>query len=244
MSYQQRPTFTFGSGMTKAVKYLLIANVAGYALQLFFPRFIIGALSLVPIYVFPGFQVWRVVSYMFLHGDFGHILFNMLGLFFFGPPLERYFGYRKFLVYYFLCGVGAGITCVPFYLMFGGGETIIIGASGAIFGVLVGYGLLYPNSQILLWFVLPIKAKWLVLIFGIMEFFATVNYTRGQESGVASVAHLAGLVIGYFYLRKGYDLRRLIPWLRFRYLRYRQKQGFRVIRGRDDDDFRGPPTYH
>jgi membrane associated rhomboid family serine protease len=242
--HQQRPTFTIGSGMTQAVKYLIIANVVGFGLQLFLSRFIIPFFSLVPVLVFPGFQVWRVVSYMFLHGDFGHILFNMIGLFFFGPPLERYLGYKQFYVYYFLCGAGAGIACVPFYLLFGGGDTVIIGASGAIFGVLVGYGLLYPNSQILLWFVLPIKAKWLVLIFGVMEFFATVSYTRGAESGVASVAHLAGLVIGYLYLRKGYDLKRLVPWLRFRYLRLKQKGRFHVIRDRDDDDFGGPPTYH
>ncbi len=241
--YQQRPGFTIGSGMTPAVKYLLIANIVVFGLQVFLGEFMITVFSLVPVLVFPGFQIWRVMSYMFLHGNFSHILFNMIGLFFFGPPLERYLGTRQFYYFYFICGVGAGVACVPFYLLLGGAQTVIIGASGAIFGVLVGYGVLYPNSTILLGFILPVKAKWLVIFYGAMEFFATVSYTRGEASGVASVAHLAGLVIGYLYLRRFRDLKRLIPWVRFRYIRYKQRRKFRVIRDRDDG-FRGPPTYH
>jgi membrane associated rhomboid family serine protease len=247
--YQQRPTISFGSGLTRAVKYLLIANVVIYFLELFIGDFLIAYFSIIPVLVYQGFQIWRVVSYMFLHSNLPHVFINMLILFFFGPPLERYLGYRRFYIYYFACGVGAGIACVPFYLLFGRWQIPIIGASGAIFGVLVGYGLLYPNSQILLWFVLPIKAKWLVVILGVFEFFATVSYSQNidvpdERSNIASIAHLAGLAIGYFYLRRFHDIKRLIPWLRFRYLRYKQKQRFRVLRDRDDDDHRGGPTYH
>jgi len=236
MSYQYRRT-SFGPGLSPAVLNLILANAVMFGIGVFFPRLVEDWLALVPLAVVPGGQVWRVVSYMFVHFDFGHVFFNMLGLYFFGPQLERVWGSQRFYIYYFVTGVGAGIAAVPFYWLFGDPRIPIIGASGAIFGVLVGFALLYPNQPIYLYFLMPVKAKWLILFYGAMEFFATVSYTGGARSGVANVAHLAGLVIGYFYLRGLSDLKSL-P---FRFRQWRRRRQFKALSRRDHDD---GPTYH
>jgi len=244
MSYYRRPVHYGGGGislfgpLTEAAKYLLIANVSVFVIQLFSDGFMIRWFALIPATVFPGVQLWRLFTYMFMHGDFAHILFNMLVLWWFGSPVEQRLGMRRFVFYYFLCGVGSGLVSVFFYLSFGGSHVPILGASGALMGMFMAFALLYPNAQVLLFFVVPVKAKWLVVFFVIMEFAATVSYTSGAVSGVANIAHLSGLLIGYFYLRRLDDLRSYYLRARLKYLGAKSKpkdRPFRVITNDDDD---------
>jgi membrane associated rhomboid family serine protease len=220
--------------LTPTVMYLLIANAAVFFLSIFAGRMFLAYFSLVPVSVFPGLQVWRVVTYMFMHLDFAHIFFNMLALYFFGPPLEQIWGQNRFLVYYFLTGVGAGLVCVPFYIVVGAPDAPIIGASGAVYGLLAAFALIYPNARIYFMFLVPIKAKYLVLFFVFMEFAATASTLGGGTQGaIASVAHLSGAVIGYLYLRRFMDLKAY--WLRFK--QRKKPRPYRVVR---NDDERGP----
>jgi membrane associated rhomboid family serine protease len=232
------PQINLMARISPVVKYLLIANAAVAVLFVSraFAEFALGYLSLIPAAVFPGLQLFRLVTYMFVHGSLSHVLFNMITLYFFGPPLEQVWGKNKFLFYYFLTGIGAGIVCVPFYILIGEPNVPVIGASGALFGLLAAFALIYPNAKIYLMFLVPIKAKWLVLFFVIMEFFSTASAVEGHAGAIANVAHLSGAVIGYFYLRRGMDLRAY--WLRFK-LR-KQKRAYRIVSNDRDQDGRGP----
>lgn len=217
--------------LTPAVMYVIIANAAVLFLAVFAPNLVVGLLSLIPSKVFPGLQFWRPVTYMFVHVEFSHIFFNMLTLYFFGPPLEQIWGMKKFLFYYFLTGVGTGIVCVPFYIMAGAPDVPVIGASGAIFGLLAAFALIYPDARIFFMFLVPVKAKYLVLFFVLIEFAATASTLGG--SPVAHIAHVSGALIGYIYLRRFMDLKAL--WLRLKH-RKRQKP-YRVIKNGGE---RGP----
>ncbi len=223
--------------LTNMVKYLIIANVALFVLEIFAGRAVFGLLSLVPSSVFPGMQVWRLCTYMFVHADFAHILFNMLMLWWFGSPLEQIWGERRFLIYYFLTGTGAGVVCVPFYIWAGAPNVPVVGASGALFGILMAFALIYPNARVYLMFLLPVKVKWLVLFFMVVEFTATASYVGGEMSSVAHVAHLSGAVIGYFYLRGLMDIRAF--WKKRVFPKTRTKRPYKVVRPPEEDD-RGP----
>ncbi|MBI3680723.1 MAG: rhomboid family intramembrane serine protease [Acidobacteria bacterium] len=187
-----------------AVKWLLISNIALFVIYYFAVRTGFGALfhpfALAPGAVLGSFAVWQLVTYMFLHdpGGFGHILFNMLTLWMFGADLERAWGWRTFLRYYFLCGIGAGICVVIGNLLFGSLNTRTIGASGAIYGLLLAFGLLWPDRTVLFSFLFPIKAKYFVMIMGAIAFMSSVG---GSEGGVSHVAHLGGMIFGYAYLK-------------------------------------------
>jgi membrane associated rhomboid family serine protease len=137
---------------------------------------------------------------MFLHDPygFGHILFNMLMLWMFGKDLENVWGTKRFLQYYFLCGIGAGICVIAGNAMFGEMNVRTIGASGAIYGLLLAFGMLFPDVTVLFSFLFPIKAKYFVMIIGAIAFLSTLGDTGG---GVSHVAHLGGMVFGYFYLK-------------------------------------------
>jgi len=246
MAYQRAPggygggqgggQINFMGRITPTVMYLLIANAAIFVLSVFLIKYIILALSLVPSLVYGGFQFWRVATYIFVHVDFSHFLFNMLILYFFGPPLEQIWGQKKFLTYYLVTGVGAGIVCVPFYWAVGVPDTPIVGASGALFGLLTAFALIYPNARVYVMFLVPVKAKWLVLFFMVMEFAATASTLGGDTSSrVASIAHLSGAIIGYFYLRRLMDLKAY--WLRFK---MKKKRAYKVYDGGKDEDERGP----
>jgi membrane associated rhomboid family serine protease len=223
---------------SKATLYIIVATVAVFFLQMFMPDLTMQWLSLIPERVLFRVEIWRLVSYMFVHGGFSHIFFNMLGLFFFGPVLEKTIGYRRFLILYFLCGVGAGIVATFFYYGIGQSDAHVIGASGAIFGVITAYAVLFPNSTIYLYFVLPIKAKWMVVIYGALEFATTFQQAGGGKGGIASIAHLTGIVIAYFYISGGHGLRKL--WYRYKYWQgERELKKFKVYQGDKDK-----PTYH
>ncbi|MFH1862148.1 MAG: rhomboid family intramembrane serine protease [bacterium] len=187
---------------TPAVRALIIINAAIFLLQEFFRLPLAYLLGLVPYEVLHKGAVWQLVTYMFLHGGFMHVLFNMFALWMFGSQLERFWGTREFLKYYFITGIGAGIINVAFSAS---SQIPTIGASGAIFGILLAYGVTFPNNLILLYFFIPIRAKYFVLIFAVLEFIMAARYAG--TDGVAHFAHLGGMAVGFIYLKS-------IPFLR------------------------------
>jgi len=222
----------FNTPLLPATRGLLIANGVVFLLGIFLRGPVYDWLTLIPIMVYPGAQVWRLVTYMFVHGDFAHILFNMLTLYWFGGPLEQVWGRRKFLFYYFLTGVGAGIISVPFYYLTGAPDAVVLGASGALFGLLMAFALIHPNAVVYFMLMVPIKVKWLVAIFMVMEFMATASYVGGnRSSAIANVAHLSGAIIGYFYLRRFMDLKAY--WYKFKMRKHQRP--YRVTPPPDDD---------
>lgn len=231
-------SFSFGPGpLSQAIKALVAANVVLFLAALAIPE-LIGAFGLRPSAVLFQGRVWQPVTYMFLHGSVGHILFNMLALWMFGTELERTWGTRAFLRYYFVVGIAAAISTIlvsatlpfaarTFY-------TTTIGASGAIYGLLLAYGLLFPNRPIMLYFIFPIPAKYFVMILGAVALLMSVN----DSGGIAHITHLGGLVAGYVLLRG----RHLSPAneVRYRYLRWkmdRARKKFGVYAGGRKDDW-------
>ncbi|HEV2380496.1 MAG TPA: rhomboid family intramembrane serine protease [Terriglobia bacterium] len=176
--------------------------------------------GLIPFEVTHHLLVWQLATYLFLHGGWSHIVFNCLALWMFGYELERTWGSRRFLFYFFLTGIGAGLFNV---LLDPAGGIPVIGNSGAVYGILLAYGVLFPDRPIFLYFVIPVKAKWFVLIMGLVEFWMSLTQ---PGSGVAHVAHLGGMLFGYLYLRRvrgtrgrgsGFDLRgQYAEWRRSR----------------------------
>jgi len=186
--------FSFSS-FRGAVKALVLANVAVFVLQWILPGLLERAFGLIPIKIIGGFQIWRLFTYMFLHGGFFHILMNMFVLWMFGKELESSWGTREFLKFYFICGVGAGL----FNTLFEPFSPIpIIGASGSIYGILVAFAMVFPDSIIYLYAIIPMKAKHFVILIGVMEFLASFH---GSASVIARFAHLGGMATGYFYLK-------------------------------------------
>jgi membrane associated rhomboid family serine protease len=198
-------------GFPKAVKWLLISNAAIFILGYFagvarldHP---LSVLPLIPSDVVNRLMVWQLVTYMFLHGGFGHIIWNMLALWMFGADLERTWGTRRFLQFYFFCGVGAGLCVViaNYVVPWGNPLSATIGSSGAIFGILLAYAMLFPDRTILWGFLIPIKVKYFVLIIGVVTFMSSFQ----ANTGVSEFAHLGGLLFGYIWMKKprrGFDL--------------------------------------
>jgi membrane associated rhomboid family serine protease len=200
--YSNASRVFFGGPVTRTVKALIILNVAVFLLQVIGDlagnHFLTVYFGLIPVQVTRSLMLWQFVTYMFLHGGIFHLFFNMLTLFMFGNDLERCWGTRRFLNYYFLTGIGAGMCS---WLAAVDSRTVIIGASGAIYGLLLAYGLLYPNRIVYLNFLIPVKVKWLVIFMGVMAFLSSIT---GSEPGVAHVAHLGGMLVGFIFL-KGRD---------------------------------------
>jgi membrane associated rhomboid family serine protease len=199
--YRSRSSLFYSSFPT-GVKWLIAANVAIY-LVYFFGSFLRGdeilqGLKLVPRDVLHG-EIWQVVTYMFLHSlsSPGHILFNMLGLWMFGAPIEQTWGTKRFVQYYFVCGVGAGFCVVLANLLFGNPNVAVLGASGAIYGLLLAFGMLFPDQEILVMFFFPMKAKYMVMLFGAIAF--VFSFQRG--STVSNLAHLGGMIFGFLYIK-------------------------------------------
>jgi membrane associated rhomboid family serine protease len=175
---------------------LIVVNVALYLISYLLPG-TVPYLALVPNLVVGRHWIWQVVTYMFVHGGTMHILLNMLALFIFGVPLERRLGSQEFLLYYFLTGIGAGLATLAVNWYTGMGAVWVVGASGAIYGVLLAYATYYPDSRLFILGILPIRAPVAVLIFVGLALFSELT---GTSSGVAHLTHLAGLVFGYLYL--------------------------------------------
>jgi membrane associated rhomboid family serine protease len=186
--------YSFGYGLTPVIKKLMIVMGIVFLLQMVVSNRISLTLGLVPILVWKKYFLWQLATYNFLHGGITHLLFNFLALWMFGGELESYWGSRKFLRYFLFCGIGAGICTViftPYQFI------PVIGASGAIYGILLAFGWLFPNRLIYIYFLFPIPAKYMVIIFGLIELFSSMEGTGG---GVAHLTHLGGLLFGLFYM--------------------------------------------
>jgi membrane associated rhomboid family serine protease len=204
MQYNRhRSTGYYSSYFPPGVKWLLIVNTGVFVLSWFaavlFDSDPFRIFGLVPYEVLRFGFVWQIVTYLFLHGGFGHILFNMLALWMFGLDLEREWGTRQFLKYYFYCGIAAGVCVIASGLLFGQMGARTIGSSGAIFGLLLAFGVLYPDRTVLMSFLFPIKAKYFVMIIGVIAFMSSFRV----NTGISDIAHLGGLVFGYIYLKTG-----------------------------------------
>ena len=198
--YRYRSSF-FRDSFPPGLKWLIIINTAIFVVQYLGGRALgshIAALfSLYWAGAIRSLFVWQIFTYMFLHGGLMHLLFNMLTLWFFGTQLERDWGTRRFLKYYFYCGIAAGVCVLIADVLTGDYFTPTVGASGAIFGILVAFGVLYPNQTVLMNFLFPIKAKYLVMIYAAIELLMSL----GPNNGVATIAHLGGMLFGYIYLK-------------------------------------------
>jgi membrane associated rhomboid family serine protease len=242
-SYQSPVGFGFDFRITPVVKNLLIANISAFVLAVLVGaawggRVFQSLFMLTPYAVTHSLAVWQLVTYMFLHAGFWHILFNMFALWMFGCDLERAWGGRRFLYYYFITGIGAGITVV---LLSPSSVVPTVGASGAIYGILLAFGMMFPNRIILVpiffFFFFPVPAKILVMILGGIAFLSALS---SPGDTISHVAHLGGLVVGFLYLRgrpSYFDLRnKYYRWRRQRLQRqfqvYMNKQG----RKRQDSD--------
>ncbi len=203
-------TYQNTMGRTPAVTNLLIANIVAYLATMLLDKLqIYGLFALFPTGS-PFFEWWQPVTYMFLHGDFTHLFFNMFALYMFGRQIEVDLGTKRFLIYYFVCGVGAALVqlgiaqidianlsdtpiALDYYLI-----TPTLGASGAIFGLLLAFGLLHPNVMIMLLIPpIPLKAKWFVILYGLLELILIII---APNDGVAHFAHLGGMFFGWLLL--------------------------------------------
>ncbi len=196
-------------GLPPGIRALLIANVAIFLLQSFSRGAgvaeLFGYLQLMPAAVVKFLFIWQLGTYLFLHGNLFHILFNMLALWWFGSELERLWGTRKFLRFYFFCGVGAGICVVVLNYLFGDPTVRTIGSSGAIYGILLASAFLWPDREMLFYFLFPIKTKYFVMIIGAIAFYHSFN----PSSPVSEIAHLGGMAFAFLFLKipkvRGFD---------------------------------------
>jgi membrane associated rhomboid family serine protease len=213
--------YSFGPGpITWAVKWLIIANAVMFLATLIYNP-LVEYLGLIPQLVVERQWLWQLVTYMFLHGSPVHILFNMLGIWMFGVELERLWGTRQFLKYYAFTGIAAGLTVIAVGLLpfEWGAQTYraaTIGASGALYGLLMAFAYYYPDRPLLMFFLFPIPAKYFVMIVGAMAFLSA-PYSRVSEA-----AHLGGLVFGYMYLRGGRG--GMSAEIKYRYLKWKMNR--------------------
>lgn len=156
-----------------------------------------------PIYVLKGGAYWQFITYMFTHANFSHIFFNMLGLFFFGIEVERRMGSSEFALFYFFCGIAAGIFSYFVYIYTGNYRVFLLGASGVVFAVLLAYALYYPDSIIYIMGVFPVKAVYLVMGYTAIEIYSHISRPM---SGVAHLTHLAGFAFAYIYFMFRLDI--------------------------------------
>ncbi|MGQ9777124.1 MAG: rhomboid family intramembrane serine protease [Thermodesulfobacteriota bacterium] len=189
-----RYRFSFGYGLTPIVKKLMILMGIIFLLQIVVSRWMTFYLGLVPLLVWKKYFLWQLFTYIFLHGGVTHLLFNLLALWMFGGELENYWGSKKFLFYFLFCGIGAGLLTI----LFSPSQIIpVIGASGAIYGILLAFGWLFPNRPIFIYFLFPIPAKYMVILYGLIELFSSLEGTGG---GIAHLTHLGGLLFGLLYM--------------------------------------------
>ncbi|MDP6170271.1 MAG: rhomboid family intramembrane serine protease [Candidatus Marinimicrobia bacterium] len=209
---------------TNAIKVLISINFGIFILQtlsgsetLFFPLF-----GLVPKLVWSEKMIWQPFTYMFFHGGVWHVLINMFVLWMFGSELERLWGRSQFLRFYFITGVGSGLVTMLFGLQ---SMTPVVGASGAVYGVLLGYGLTYPNRTIYLYGIIPVKSIWFVLGIGLIAFMSSFE----NMSPISHITHLSGMIIGYFMLKNPINWGGLLFQIRKKTLEYKiQKEEKRI----------------
>jgi membrane associated rhomboid family serine protease len=224
---------SMGPSLTPIVKYLVIINVIIFLFQGLLGRWVITYFGLTPYMVFTSLAVWQFVTYLFLHGGFWHVFWNMFALWMFGSDLERHWGSRQFLKFYLVAGVGAGVLSV---ILAPTSTVPTIGASGSIYGILLAYGMMFPNRLVYLYFLFPVKVKYFVAVLGALAFFSALG---SPGSTVAHVAHLGGMIFGFLYLKGWLS----ISGARQSYHRWRvnrMRERFRVYeneRRKKEDDF-------
>jgi len=198
--YQRRPVNN--SAIPTVIFAVLIINGLAFAVQQMpqFDQFLYLNFALWPLgSSFPSFMPWQLLTYGFLHGDLMHIAFNMFMLWMFGRELELIYGTRRFLTYYLTCVVGAGIVQL-LVAAFQGGIYPTVGASGGVFGLLLLFGMTFPNRMIMLLFPpIPMKAKYMVVLFGVLELYLGLS---GRTPGIANFAHLGGMLFGFVLIRR------------------------------------------
>jgi len=191
------------SSVPPMIKWLLIANGIGFLLRIYDPQWVLMHFALWPPGEYAvhgggtvGFQAWQLISYGFLHANFAHLFFNMFALWMFGRVIEQVWGGSRFLLYYTVCILGAAVTQLLVQTFFTSGPAEpTIGASGGVFGILLAFGMMFPNARVMLIIPpIPMKAKWLVVGYGALELFFGVT---GTQAGVAHFAHLGGMAFGF-----------------------------------------------
>lgn len=207
----------FGGTFTVTVGVLIGLNVALFLVQSILPQTTV-ALGLIPGHVYP-YRLYTLITYAFLHGGFGHLFFNMLTLYFFGGDLDVFLGRARFLVLYFGSALAGGVAAELFVRGPGGAPVLVVGASGAIYGLLAAYALYFPHTEVLLWFLLPMKIWVLVLIWvGISLVFSISNPAAG---GIAHLAHLGGAAFALLYVKRVWRVGDLVRDLKYRWRRRR-----------------------
>ncbi len=180
-------------GLPPAIKGLIITCGVFFLADLIYPDSLIWYLGLMPLNVIHKFWVWQLFTYSFLHGGFWHLLFNMFALWMFGPHIERRWGTRKFLVYYFICVLGAALSqsiVAP--------NSLVVGASGGVYGLLLAFGLLFPRVVLYLFFMFPLRAIQAVLVIAAITLVSSLG---SSGSPIAHFAHLGGMLTGFLYFR-------------------------------------------
>jgi membrane associated rhomboid family serine protease len=190
--YSYRTSQSFGPGfLGTAVGRIIVANVAMFFLQNLIPQ-LTAYLALTPKLVIERGFVWQIVTYMFLHGGFWHLFFNMLVLWFFGNMVESVWGARRFLRYYIACGIGGALLHMALQY-----NASVVGASGAIFGVYLATAMLFPDAQVYLYFLIPVKVKYFVIGLAVLQLAQGIS----GPSGIAYFAHIGGMLAGLFFFR-------------------------------------------
>ena len=189
-------------------------------------------LGLTPARVLGEGWVWQLATYMFLHEvtSLWHLFWNMFMLWMFGGEIERLWGGRAFLRYYFITGIGAGLTVLA---VTPAAMVPTIGASGALFGLLLAYGMTFPNRLVYIYFLFPIRVKWLVVLAGFVSLYSILTAPGG---GISHLAHLGGLVFGWLYLKRAWRIRQLIAELRWNW----RRRSIRIYRDDEPPPSRGP----
>jgi len=222
--------------MTPAVRAIVFANAGVFLVTLLVPSTIIGLFGLSPRAVIEDLRIWQPVTYLFVHSpqSLMHILFNMLAVWMFGVDLERRWGTTAFTKFYFITGVGAGLSMLAVSLLpFDSARSmyansVTIGASGAVYGLLMAWAILFPHRQILFMFIFPLPARVFVLIIGAIAMFSALNAGGGP---VANLAHLGGLAIGWIYLKGPGDMRLALKYRLSRWRMDRLRRKFDVHKG-------------
>lgn len=202
----QKIQMRIGGPLTPMVKRIMIANGAVFIIQqivhLAYPGYMENLFGLHHVGFIEELKLWQVFTYMFLHGGWLHIFFNLFALWMFAGELEQIWGSNLFLRYYIFSGMGAGLSIALMnYLVFANYQTdpVTIGASGAVYAILLAYGLTWPNRKVLLYFIIPVKIKYLVLAFGLIEFFGTVSMASGKAGNISHIGHIGGFIFGLIY---------------------------------------------
>jgi membrane associated rhomboid family serine protease len=222
-------------GLTPFIKYIMIACGVVWLIQVLALKLggvnIAAWLGVVPERVASG-EIWQPVTYMWLHSPeyLFHLLFNMLMLWMFGGELERYWGGRGFLRYYLVCGIGSGIITFLFnHFITDQSNVIVVGASGAIYGLFAAYGMIFAERTILFMLLFPMKARTFAMIMFGLQFFYTLTQ---PGTGIAYISHVGGAIVGFLYLKRAWRVGAFYRDLRWKMMRKK----FKVMPPRDGDD--------